>query len=265
MNPKEAIRDRLPISEVGNEVRRFLKKEKRIHIGLNIPDDLPMLDLAEYRYIGDEQILILTPTSRFLNQISDNTLVSGMIYDYNGGGLKTTRRVYGKYICKKLELDDKVLLELGKEDALVKKMLTHGAKFFKLLLEEATVYLSNSEIYTLDKDMNVSFSKYSLSGTERFENSRHILMSYADREVIFNVIIEDGVYYALTRADSNKIPYIENGGICKIYDGRDNHFETKINILDDCKVLEIFDKLNRTNNAYFKNTNNLKALSFLHQ
>lgn len=262
MNPKESIRNRLPISQVRNEVSRFLKKEKRIHIGLNTSDDLPIVDLAEYRYIGDEQILILTRTSRLLNEICDNTLVSGIIYDYNGGGLKTTRRVYGKYICKKLELDDKVLLELAKEDDLVKKMLTHGAKFFKLLLEEATVYLSNNEIYTLDKDMNASFSKYSLSGTERFENSRHIVMSYADREVIFNVIIEDGVYYTLTKADSNKIPYIINGGICKIFDGRDNHFETKINILDDSKVVEIFDKLNKTNNGYFKDTNNLKALSF---
>lgn len=262
MNIKESIRDRLPISQVRNEVNRFLKGEKRIHLCLNVSDDFPMIDVAEYRYMGDEQILILTRMSTLFNKISDNTLLSGIIYDYNGGGLKTTRRVYGKYVCKKLELDDKVLLELAKEDNLVKKMLTHGAKFFKLVLEEATAYLSNSEIYTLDKDMNASFSKYSLAGNERFENSRHIIMSYAEREVILNVIIEDGVYYTLTKANSNKMPYIRDGGICKIFDGRGNHFETKINILDDCKILEIFDKLNSTNNGYFKDTNNLKALSF---
>ncbi len=98
-------------------------------------------------------------------------------------------------------------------------MLSHGAKFFELELIEATVYFSGNEIYSLDSEWIPSFYKYTLSGKERFENSRHILMTYADREVIFNVVIEDGVYYTLTKADSNKVEYIKNGGVCKIFDG----------------------------------------------
>ncbi len=77
--------------------------------------------------------------------------------------------------------------------------------------------------------------------------------------------VEDGVYYTLTAANSNKVEHIKNGGVCKIYDGRNNHFESKITILSEDKVMKIQGKLRATNNAFFKSTDNLLALSFSKQ
>ncbi|MFI3284764.1 MAG: hypothetical protein R3Y57_06740, partial [Erysipelotrichaceae bacterium] len=131
----------------------------------------------------------------------------------------------------------------------------------KLNLEEAMIALNNDEVYAIDNDVNPTFAQYAPNGKKRFENTRKVLMTYLDRNVIFNVFVMDDVYYCLTRCDSAKIGHIKNGGTCMIYDGKYNHFETVIEIVDEQKE-EIFSRLVESNNAYFKENVGLTALRF---
>ncbi len=262
MNPKDAIKNRKPIGEMREEILAFCELQPNIEVAVNSNTAFPIIEKANYKCIEGKHILLLVGISVLLNVLKDGDEISGLIFDKDGQGLKMAKRIYGKFTCKALETSADIIKKAAETDSLYKKMMSHGAKFFEIDLVEATAYFSNSEIYSLDRGWNPSFSKYNLSGKERFENSRHILMTYEDREVIFNVIIEDGVYYALTRADSNKVAYIKNGGICKIFDGRDQQFETEIKILPNEKVTEIDKKLRATNNTFFKDTNHLLALSF---
>ncbi len=262
MSPKDAMKNRKPICEMKEDILKFCETQPNIEVAFNNNTDFPIIEKANYKYIDGKHILLLVGVSALLNKVKDGSKISGLIFDKDGQGLKMSKRLYGKFTCKALDTSCELLQKAAEVDAMYKKMLSHGAKFFELELIEATVYFSGSEIFTLDSDWNPSFSKYTLSGKERFENSRHILMTYEGRDVIFNVVIEDGVYYTLTKADSNKVEYIKNGGLCKIFDGRDNHFETKIEILPEEKVAEVDSKLKATNNAFFKDTKNTLALSF---
>ncbi len=262
MSPKDAMKNRKPIGEMKDDILAFCATQPNIEVAINNGTDFPTVEKANYKYIDGKHILLLVGVSALLNVVEDGTKISGLIFDKDGQGLKMSKRIYGKFTCKALDNSCELLQKAAEADPLYKKMLNHGAKFFELELIEATVYFSSSEIFTLDSDWNPSFSKYSLSGKERFENSRHILMTYEDREVIFNVIVENETYYTLTKADSNKVNYIKNDGVCKIFDGRDNHFETKIEILSSEKVAEVNEKLRATNNAFFKNAEGLLALSF---
>ena len=262
MNPKEAIKNRLPISEVKNSVLDFCSGQENIEIAINGEDGFPIVEKGYYKYEQGIHILMLVHVSRFINILKDGDTLSGMIYEKDGGGLKTAKRLYGKYKCVELQLTDSRLLEVAKNDAMYKKMINHGAKFFILELVEGIVQLSGDEVYKVDAEYNVEFSKYALNGKERFENSRKIIMEYEDREVIFNTIIENDNYYTLTSAKSNKVNYIKANGVCKFYDGLENHFSSEIEILPEEKVEEIFNKLKNTNNAFFKSTENLLALTF---
>ncbi len=262
MSPKDAMKNKKPIEEMKEEILAFCETQPNIEVALNNDTNFPIIEKANYKYIGGKHILLVVGVSRLLDKLNDGSLIAGLIFDKDSEGLKSSKRIYGNYKCKAIATTDEFLLEAVKDDKMYTKMLNHGAKFFELELIEGVAYFSGNDIFTLDKDYNPSFAKYTLSGKERFENSYKILMEYEDREVIFNVIVENGVYYTLTSANSNKVEYLKKGGVCKIYDGRDNHFETKIEILSDEKVSEIDSKLNATNNAYFRSTENLLALSF---
>ncbi len=261
--PKDVMKNRLPISEMRLPIENFCKEQKEMYIALNNNTDFPELEVAEYRYAEGEHLLILTPASMFLNKLENGSKFTGFIFDKQGRGLKMTKRVYGKFVCEILSVDTTVLKELAQSDDLVKKMLTHGAKFIKLKAESLKVYFSGNEIFDLDENMEPKFAKYAPNGKERFENSRHVLMQYGEKEVIFNTLIENDTYYTLTKTNSNKMKHIKEGKECKFYDGRDNHFTATINILDDSKVEEIFNKLKATNHAYFKTMEGLTALSYI--
>ncbi len=262
MSPKDAMKNRKPACEMKEDILSFCENQPNIEVAVSNGTEFPIIEKSNYKYIDGKHVLLLVGVSALLNVVKDGDKISGLIFDKDGMGLKMSKRLYGKFTVKALDTSCELLQKAAEVDAMYKKMLSHGAKFFELELIEATVYFSGSEIYALDKDWNPSFSKYTLSGKERFENSRHILMTYGDREVVFNTVIEDGVYYTLTKAESNKVAYIKDGGVCKIYDGKDNHFETKIEILSEDKVAEIDTKLKATNNSFFKSTDGLLALSF---
>ncbi len=264
MSPKDAMKNRKPICEMKEDILSFCETQPNIEVAVSNGTDFPLIEKANYKYIDGKHILLLVGVSALLNVIKDGDKISGLIFDKDGQGLKMAKRLYGKFTCKALDVSCDLLQKAAQADELYKKMLSHGAKFFELELVEAMVYFSGSEIFALDSEWNPSFSQYTPSGKERFEHSRNILMTYGedDREVIFSVVIEGDKYYTLCNAKSNKVSYIQNGGICKIYDGRDNHFETKIEILSEDKVLEIDSKLKAANNAFFKSTDSLLALTF---
>lgn len=261
-SPKDAMKNRLPIAEMKGPIESFLASQKEIYIAHNNNSPFPDLEVADFRYTEGKMILLLTPASMFLPKFEDNCQFSGFIFDKEGRGLKMTKRVYGQFTGKLLSTDAEVLLTLAETDPMMKKMLSHGAKFFQLEGENLKVYFSNSEIFDLDENINPSFAEIAPNGKKRYENSRHVLMQYGDREVIFNTFIEDGVYYTLTKADSNKVSYIKEGGVCQFFDGRDKHFSSKITILPEEKVAEIYGKLQETGNSFFKSPEGLLALSY---
>lgn len=260
--PKEAMKKRLPIEEMKAPIEAFCESQQEMYIAVSNGSDFPDLEVADYRYAQGKHVLVLTPASIFLTKFKSGDKFTGFVFDKQGRGLKMTKRVYGKFICEELNVKSELLQEMAKTDDLVKRMLTHGAKFFTLVPEEMTVFFGGQEIFAMDKDMNPSFAKFAPNGKERFENSRHILMEYGEREVIFNTIVENGIYYTLTKADSNKMNHIKNNGECNFFDGRDNHFTSTMTILSEEKVGEIFDKLVATNHSFFKSIDGLVALSF---
>lgn len=261
-NPKDNMKNRLPVSEMKKPIEDFLKTQQELYISLRNETEFPDLEVGDYRYIDGNHILILTPVSIFLDKLESGSKFSGFIFDKEGRGLKMTKRVYGKFVCEELQTDNEILLKLVETDELIKKMLTHGAKFMKLLAEELTVFFGSAEIFTMNKEMNPSFAEYSPNGKKRYENSRHILMEYEGREVIFNTLVNGDTYQTLTNANSNKVSYIKNGGECKFYDGKARHFTSKVEILPDDKVDEIYNKLKDTNHSFFKTKENLIALEF---
>ncbi len=262
-NPKDSIKNRLPVSEMKGPIEEFCRSQHELYIALQNNTEFPDLEVVDYRYTTEgKHVVILTPLSIFLDKLEDGNKFSGFIFDKKGHGLKMTKRVYGKFICKELSTDDGILLKLAETDDLVKRMLTHGAKFFELDAEELNVFFSGSEIFSMDSEMNPTFAEYTPSGKKRYENSRHIVMEYEDREVVFNTLVDGSTYRTLTRADSNKVAYIKNGGECKFYDGKNRHFSSKITILEDKCVEEIAEQLRATNHMYFKSTDDLLALEF---
>lgn len=261
-SPKEGMKKRLPISEMKEPIEKFLMSQSEMNIANNNNSPFPDLEVADYRYVSGEFIVILTPASIFQNIFQEKCSFTGFIFEKEGRGLKSSKRVYGQFEGTQLDPSADILKTIAETDQMVKKMLTHGAKFYKLTPKSLTVFFGQGEIFAMDENMNPSFAPRTPNGKERFENSRKLLMEYEGREVIFNSIVEDGVYYTLTKANSNKVNYIKNGGVCQFYDGRDNHFKSTVTILPDEKVEEIFTKLKQTNNGFFKENDGLLALSF---
>ncbi len=261
MNPKQAIKNRQPITSIYQATVDFCMQQEYIEIALHSNSEYPIIEKAHYKYIDGKHIMMIVGVSGLYQAIENHTLVSGMIFDKNDVGFKMTKRMYGKYTCLQLASDNPIIERL-KEDGLYKKMIHHGAKLFQLELNEGCLYFSSNEIYTIDAKMQPSFASKSLSGKPRFENSRLVLMEYCDREVIFSTIIEDGIYYTLSRKDARKIEYIQSNQECKFYDGIENHFTSKITILDDSQIEVIFNKLKDTHNSYFKSMDGLVALAF---
>lgn len=264
-NPKDGMKNRLPIGEMKIPIETFCKEQKEMYIATKNDTDFPELEVAEYRYFDGKHLLILTPASIFLNKFENGTKFTGFIFDKQGKGLKMTKRIYGNFISEILSTDADLLQTMAQTDELVKRMLTHGAKFVLLKVEQLTAYFGGNEIFALDNDMNPSFAEVTPNGKKRYENVHHVLMEYEGREVIFNTIIKEGVYYTLTKADSNKMEHIKAGKECKFYDGRDNHFTSKMTILEESKTQEIFDELVEKNHAYFKKIDGLVALSYSNQ
>lgn len=261
-SPKDGMKNRLPISEMKAAIEAFLSSQSEMNIAHNNDSTFPDLEVADYRYVAGQLILILTPASIFQHIFKEKCAFTGFIFEKESRGLKSSKRVYGQFEGTQLDTSDDILQTMAETDEMVKRMLSHGAKFYKLLHKTMTVFFSQGEIFAMDENMNPSFASFAPNGQERFEHSRKLLMEYDGREVIFNTFIENGVYYTLTKADSSKVNYIKNGGVCQFYDGRDNHFKSSVTILPEEKVAEIFNKLHETNNGFFKKNEGLLALSF---
>ncbi len=148
------------------------------------------------------------------------------------------------------------------EDRTISKKIKNKYTLNKMVFDEAYVVLSYQEIFTVDYNMNPTFASLDLSKNKRYENSRYVCMSYLEKEFVLNVIVENNEYYSLTTIDSNKVKHIKNSNNFICYDGLGVEFKTSIEILDDSYVDIVFNKLDSTNNNYFKNKDNLIAIKF---
>lgn len=261
MNQIEALKNRLPIEEMKDKIVEFCETQKSMYIGYNDSSDFPMLEVTEYRYLQGKHIVILPETSMFLSIFEDGFVFTGFIYSKDGIGAEVSNKIYGKFHCKKTLVEED-LHKLINSDELAHQMYDRGAKFFVLEVETATAYFGYDDMFNLDRDLNVTFAEYTPSGKKRYENSRCVVISYMNKDVILNALIEDDVYYILTTANSHKVSYIKDGGTCKVYDGRDNHFIAEVEILESSRVSEIFRKFEDTNSGFFKTSRGLVALSF---
>ncbi len=261
MDHKQTIKTRPQVADAKGEVVAFFESLKRLYITCNDGSAFPPIEFAEYRYAQGEQYLILTPMSIFKGVITDGMAISAVAMV--GDSPKMSQKFYAHFTCEAVEVAQCALATLAETDKFIGHMKGHGAQFFRLNMEKGTLVLNPGQMYDLDAALTPSFARYSPNGKERFEHSRHVLMTYLDREVLFNTIVEGDVYYTLTRSDSNKMEHIKNGGICEIYDGAGVHFSTTMEVLED--TTEVFEKLNATNNAFFKENENLTALRFQKQ
>ncbi len=153
--------------------------------------------------------------------------------------------------------------EVDVEDRTISKKIKNKYCLYKMVFNEAYVVLSYQEIFTVDYNLNPTFASLDLSKNKRYENSRYVCMSYLEKEFVLNVIVENNEYYSLTRKDSNKVQHINNSNKFICYDGLGVKFNTSIEILDDSYIDIVFNKLESTNNNYFKNKENLIAIRFL--
>ncbi len=258
MNPREKFKTRPPICEAKALIADFLEKQLIINVSTVTKDCIAILDSIDYFYFKGKHIGVLSQMSKIRTVMSDEGTICSFVQVGIG---KEAQNMYATFNYQQIDSSSDIVNELEKLNPMIGKMRSHNAKFIELKISEATIILSDQEIYNIDNELNPTFAKFAPNGRERFENSRKILMSYLDREVVFNVVIENDTYYTLTKADSNKISHIQSGGICKIYDGKNNHFETVIKIEEEI-TNEVFDKLLAVNNSYFKENVGLVALSF---
>ncbi len=258
MNPRLKFKTRPPITEAKETVINFFKNQRILSVSTLDSNNTLVIDSIDFFYFNNRHIAVLSPMSKIKTIINESgTFVS---FVQTGVG-KEAQKLYATFNYQEVDTNSEIILELEQENTMIRKMRSHNAKFLELTIAQATIILSDQEIYDLDNNLNPSFAKYHPNGRERFENSRKILMEYLDREVIFNCITDGNMYYTLTKASSNKIQYINTGGTCRIYDGKDCIFNTVIKVLPE-KTDEIFKKLTETNNMYFKENIDLVALCF---
>ncbi len=258
MSPRDKFKTRPPISEAKQLVVDFMGKQRMMNMSVVASNNVAVIDSVDYFYFNGKHIAVLSPMSKIRTVLCEGSIISAFVQVGHG---KEAQKLYATFHYHDIDSESDIINELEKTNPMLGKMRSHNARFIELNINEAVIMLSDQEIYNLDNDLNPTFAKFSLNGRERFEYSRKLLMCYLGREVIFNVVIENDTYYTLTKADSNKMSHIKSGGVCEIFDGKNNHFETVIKI-EEGKVDEIFEKLVATNNAYFKENVDLVALSF---
>ncbi len=263
MDYKQSLKTRPSVADAKGDVISFFETLKRLHITYQDGTQFPPIEFAEYRYYQGEQYLIVTPMSIFKGLLGDGAAISAFVMD--GETPKNSKKFYANYTCHKVEVKECALSALAEEDRFIGHMMGHGAQFFRLEMQKGILMFNPGQVYDLAADLTPSFAKQSPNGKERFEHSHHVLMEYQDREVLFNSLVEGDVYYTLTKADSNKMEYIQAGGVCKFYDGAARHFESKMSILPQEQVQVIFDQLVATNHAFFKSCDGLVALSYTYQ
>lgn len=258
MQQHDIFKNRVPVEQARDGIVDFFTRQKIINVAIATEEKMPIIDSIDYFYFEGEHIAVVPPMSKLAKLIEDGSEFSAFVQEGFG---KSAKKFYGDLRCEIVTSDKKIIQKLAATNHMILKMAEHKAKFLRLNILKGIISLSHQEVYDITSDLIPTFAKFAANGKERFENSRQVLMNYLDRSVIFSVIIEDGVYYCLAKSDSNKMEYIKKGGICKFFDGKYNHFESKINIVDEKKD-SIFEKLVATNNAFFKENVDLVALSF---
>ncbi len=259
MNSKDTFKNRPSVADAKDGIVAFFKSQRVLLASVKGSNgELPIIDTVDYFYVCGKHIAVCPPMSKVSKSINSGEEFSAFIQEGAGKGAKKF------YACMKgsaLENDESIINAVKEIHPMIEKMLSHGGKLLNLELRDAIISLSHEEVYSVDTNLTPYFAKFTPNGRERFENARKVLMTYGEREVIFNVVIENDTYYCLAKVDSNKMSHISAGGVCKIYDGKDNHFETVIKIETE-KTDEIFQNLMSKNNSYFKTNENLTALSF---
>lgn len=258
MKQHEVFKNRLPIHEARSAIVEYLKNQRIMNVAVNTTGQCPVIDSIDYFYFDNKHIAVVPPMSKMAKLLDEGSEFSAFIQEGVGKGAKKFHAIMK---CSLLKGDENFIEELAKDNQMIVKMRAHHAKFLLLDIVEGLITLSHSEVYNITNDLQPTFAKFAANGRERFENSRQVLMSYLDRNVIFSVLVEGNTYYCLAKSDSYKMDHIRNGKVCKIYDGKDNHFETTIHIVDEKKE-EVFEKLVATNNAYFKENVGLTCLMF---
>ncbi len=255
MGKYDIFKNRLSMEEAKGAVLEFCASRKRMYVSLD-----GGVHILEYFYYEKGHYLLVKRASYCYGNIKLGDRISGLICASEAEREKMYQQLRATFLCKQAE--EAVIKGLSGQIPLVKKMMGNGADLFELELVAGKVIWNSMEQFDLDANWNASFAKFAPNGKARYEHSRHVLMSYGEKEVVFTVIVEDGTYYTLTHKNSNKMEYLQQGGTCRIYDGKGYSFSTKMELLPESEVEVVFQKLKDTNNMYFKTTEDLVALAF---
>ncbi len=162
----------------------------------------------------------------------------------------------------KIAMNDAVIKEMVMLRPKIKKLIFQNMMIYQVVVNNGKLSFSKSEIFDINHDNAISDYSILDNGKKVDITTRYVIFEYENRQVIFNVYVENEIYYTLTKKDSNKIKYIQSGKECTIYDGKGNVFTTTIEIMEDNQVDWLFSTLESNNGGYFKENKDLVALCF---
>ena len=266
-NPRmEAIRNRISLAEAKLLLSGFCSQFGSIILSTVDQQGNPKIDTVIYRFIDGKHFVLIGPdVESFYNMKNAN--LAGMLIPADQLSVPAIFRknITYRFSAKEVEEPNKVYQKLSDDEIKTFKHILkqHHGKLFELKVIDGIFNLGFKQSYLINhQDQVVDLAKGE-HGEKQYEHSRLILMRYGDKEKVMSAYIENETYYILTKQKSKKIKYFQKDPICMIYDGKDNHFRTKVNINTSKQAIqEMFTKFDQTNNNYFKENKDLVLLEF---
>ncbi len=258
MSIYDVMKKRVDRNNVESVLEVFCESQKRIFI--SVLNQGVQQDCVDYVYVNQTHYAIIPKTSFLFNQVKEE--VYGMLFEIHEDFdfSMFDKKVMYHFYAHKVELNEQLLIALTSKTPKLKKLLHKQALVLELKVIEGTLYFSNQSCFKITgKDMTIDRCKDG-SGHLVSDRARFVVFEYENRQVIFNVIEEDGVYYTLTKKDSNKMQHILSRESCLIYDGKDV-FTTIIEVVEG-KEEWVHEQLEKAKHTYFKNTDGVVALTF---
>ena len=262
----EAIRNRISLEEAKPLLSGFCSQFDSIILSTVDQQGYPKIDTVIYHFIEGKHYILIGPELESFHNM-ENANVAGMLIPADKMSVPAIFRknITYRFSAKEVEEPKKVYQKLSDDEIKTFKHILkqHHGKLFELKVIDGIFNLGFKQSYLIDhQDQVVDLAKGE-HGEKQFEHSRLILMRYGDKEKVMSAYVENETYYILTKQKSKKIKYFQKDPVCMIYDGKDNHFRTKVNINTSKQAIEeMFNKFDLTNNNYFNENKDLVLLEF---
>jgi len=251
---RDMIKNRLSLDQAQSAYREFIQGDNIMVLAYGQGDDL-IADHVHYRYI-EGKLLALLPQGQKVYEPLKGLVIEPKV----GLARKATLNLSFEVIDQDHDL---VKALVRKEGPKVRHMVAHGNQVLLLELVNGVYHHGFRQVYTINDNHDLDGLGKKPNGQQMYDHSRLLVMAYEDRESVMNVICHHGVYETLTHKTYKKLEIFMKNPTCKIYDGKDNHFETTVEVVDDPRAVEdLFKALEATHNNYFKASKDLVLLRF---